>query len=115
VGGTSLAAPLVAGMVTAAQPGQSRPFGFINPALYSLAGSAAVHDAVPLSSHSRVAYQGVACSAALCGLLLVTQFDDQSQAMAGYNGQVTLPGYDNMTGVGTPAGAAFLSGLRAVH
>ena len=35
--------------------------------------------------------------------------------MAGYNGQVTLPGYDNMTGVGTPAGAAFLSGLRAVR
>jgi len=115
VGGTSLAAPLVAGMVTAAQQGQSTPFGFINPALYSLAGTAAVHDTLPLGSQSPAAYQGVACSAALCGLLLVTQFDDQSQAMAGYNGQVTLPGYDNMTGVGTPAGAAFLSGLRAVH
>jgi subtilase family serine protease len=114
VGGTSLAAPLVAGLVTAAQQGQSKPFGFINPALYSLAGSAAVRDTLPLTSHSPVAYQGVACSASLCGLLLVTQFDDQSQAMAGYNGQVTQPGYDNMTGVGTPAGAALLSGLRSV-
>ncbi len=112
-GGTSLSAPLVAGMVTAAQQGQPKPFGFINPALYTLAGSSAVNDALPLSSHSPAAYQGVACSAALCGLLLVTQFDDQSQALAGYNGQVTLPGYDNMTGVGTPAGAAFLAGLRS--
>jgi hypothetical protein len=27
---------------------------------------------------------------------------------------VTLPGYDNMTGVGTPAGQAFIAGLRSI-
>ena len=37
----------------------------------------------------------------------------QNPNMFGYTGQVTLAGYDNMTGIGTPAGAAFLSGLRA--
>jgi len=40
------------------------------------------------------------------------QFDDQSDAVAGYTGQVTLPGYDNMTGLGTPNGPAFISALR---
>ncbi len=68
---------------------------------------------LPLSSQSPVAYRGFACSAALCGLRLVTQFDDQCQTLASCHGQVTLPGYDNMTGIGTPAGAAFLSGLRS--
>ncbi len=38
VGGTSISSPMVAGMVTAAQQGQSRPFGFLNPVLYKLAG-----------------------------------------------------------------------------
>ncbi len=50
-----------------------------------------------------------------CGLWALTTFDDQSSGMFGYTGQVTLPGYDNMTGVGTPAGAAFISGLRSIE
>jgi hypothetical protein len=33
--------------------------------------------------------------------------------MAGYDGQVTLPGYDNMSGIGSPSGQAFISALRA--
>ena len=39
-------------------------------------------------------------------------FDDQNPNMAGYTGQVTLKGYDNMTGIGVPAGQAFISALR---
>ena len=35
--------------------------------------------------------------------------------MFGYSGQVTLPGYDNMSGIGTPAGQAFISGLRSIE
>jgi hypothetical protein len=27
---------------------------------------------------------------------------------------VTLPGYDNMSGVGTPNGPAFIAGLRSI-
>jgi subtilase family serine protease len=40
IGGTSLASPLVAGIVADAEQG-SRAFGFINPALYKLAGTRA--------------------------------------------------------------------------
>jgi subtilase family serine protease len=115
VGGTSEAAPLVAGMVTAAQQGQPASFGLINPALYQLADSSALYDALPLTSSSPVAYRGMACPPHDCGLWALTTFDDQSTKMFGYNGQVTLPGYDNMTGVGTPAGPAFIAGLRSIE
>jgi subtilase family serine protease len=112
IGGTSLASPLVAGMVIAAQQGQSEPFGFINPAIYDLAGTSAVYDTLPLTNHSPAPYRGTVCDKALCGLPLLTTFDDQSISMSGYTGQVTLPGYDNMTGIGTPDGQNFISALR---
>jgi hypothetical protein len=50
---------------------------------------------------------------ATCGIQALTTFDDQNPKMFGYTGQVALAGYDNMTGIGTPAGASFISGLRA--
>jgi hypothetical protein len=34
--------------------------------------------------------------------------------MAGYTGQVTLPGYDSMTGAGVPNGPRFIAALRAL-
>ena len=114
VGGTSESSPLVAGMVAAAQQGQPAPFGFVNPALYQLAGTSALHDTLPLTSSSPAAYRGVACSPHDCGIWALTTFDDQSTKMFGYTGQVTLPGYDNMSGLGTPAGPAFISGLRSI-
>jgi hypothetical protein len=41
-------------------------------------------------------------------------FDVQSTSRAeGYARQVTLKGYDNMTGLGTPAGQNFIKALRA--
>ena len=111
IGGTSLATPLVAGIVADAQQGR-QSFGFLNPALYSLAGTHAFNDVRPLSAETDPAYRGVACDADTCGLLLLTTFDDQSPSMGGYTGQVTAPGYDTMTGIGTPDGQAFISDLR---
>jgi len=35
--------------------------------------------------------------------------------MFGYTGQVTLKGYDNMSGIGTPDGPHFIKALRALH
>jgi hypothetical protein len=32
-----------------------------------------------------------------------------------FAGQVTVPGYDNMTGIGTPSGPAFINALRQVE
>jgi subtilase family serine protease len=112
-GGTSLASPIVAGIVTAAEQGQPAPFGFVNPALYKLAGTSAIHDVRPITSTTPTAYRGVWCGADACGIEALTTFDDQSTSMAGYTGQVTLPGYDNMSGIGSPSGQAFISALRA--
>lgn len=111
VGGTSLASPLVAGMVAAAQQGQHKPFGFINPALYKL-GKSAYNNTLPVTAKTPVNYRQAACDPYYCGILAVFSFDDQSYAMDGYDGQVTLPGYDNMTGLGTPAGQRFITALR---
>jgi subtilase family serine protease len=113
IGGTSLSAPLVAAMVADAEQG-SRTFGFINPAIYKLASMvpAAFHDAEPLTPKSSPYYRGVACDQAMCGLLALTTFDDQNWNMGAYTGQVTAPGYDTMTGIGTPNGQTFIQDLR---
>jgi subtilase family serine protease len=112
-GGTSLAAPLVAGMMAAAQQGQRSPFGFVNPLLYKLAGTSAVHDTLPITSHSPALYRGAVGRIGIPILMTaLATFDDQSFSMFGYAGQVTLKGYDNMTGVGTPNGQAFIAALR---
>jgi subtilase family serine protease len=111
-GGTSVASPLVAGMVTAAQQGQKSAFGDVDPILYRLLGTGAVNDTLPLTSASPALYHGVVCDQYTCGIELATEFDVQSYNMVGYTGQVTLKGYDNMTGVGTPNGQVFIAALR---
>jgi subtilase family serine protease len=108
-GGTSLAAPLVAGLVAAAQQGQAVPFGFLNPVLYRLYGTDAYHRTLPLTSHSPALQRAVYCPAAMCHANVLATFDYQNPS---YNLQVTLPGYDNMTGLGTPNGPAFIRYLR---
>jgi subtilase family serine protease len=108
-GGTSLACALVAGMVTAAQQGQAVPFGFLNPVLYKLYGSDAYHDTLPITSHSPPAERAMYCSVAVCHVKALITVDDQNPA---WTSQVTLPAYDNMTGVGTPNGPAFIQHLR---
>jgi subtilase family serine protease len=112
-GGTSEASPLVAGMVTAAQQGQVVPFGFIDPAIYKLVGTSAVYNTLPIGDYHTTQYLGVFCPTETCGAPILTTFDDQSFSMPGYTGQVTLPGYDNMTGVGSPNEPAFIKALRA--
>jgi|HubBroStandDraft_1064217.scaffolds.fasta_scaffold07070_2 subtilase family serine protease len=112
IGGTSLASPLVAGLVADAQQGERSSFGFLNPVFYKLVGTSAVNDTLPITSETPVLYRGTACGAAQCGFTALTTFDDQSYNMEGYAGQVTLKGYDNMTGVGTPNGQAFIAALR---
>jgi subtilase family serine protease len=113
IGGTSVASPLVAGMVADAEQYQ-KPFGFLNPALYRLAGSDAVNDTLPITSKTPSQYHGVACDVAVCGLLSYFPFDDQSWSMPGYTGQVTLKGYDTMSGIGSPNGQNFVYSLRRI-
>jgi subtilase family serine protease len=115
IGGTSLASPLVAGITTAAQQGQGSSFGLDTPALYKLEGTSALFDPIPLTKSDPAAWKGTWCDEATCGAELLTQFDDQSFSMEGYTGQVTLKGYDNMTGVGAPDGQNFITALRALE
>ena len=42
-------------------------------------------------------------------------FDEQTRGLARYKGQVTLKGYDNMTGLGSPNGQAFIAALRRLE
>lgn len=107
--GTSLATPLIAGLVADAQQGEKSAFGFINPLIYHLAGTQAFHDIVPVTAsmpqQDRDAYIPASGSVGTS----VNVFDSQERA---YTQQVTAKGYDTMTGVGTPNGTAFISGLR---
>jgi subtilase family serine protease len=114
--GTSMSAPLVAGIVADAEQGQRRHFGFLNPLLYSLAGSPAYRDVLPLSSSDPQVDRAVYTTG-------VTEIDGKyapgflvgvvGAQDPGGTAQVTAPGYDTMTGLGTPNGAAFIQGLRS--
>ena len=107
--GTSLATPLIAGLVADAQQGQKSAFGFIDPLIYRLAGTLALHDILPVTAsmppQDRDAWEPPSGGVGPA----IDVFDSQQRA---YTQQVTAKGYDTMTGVGTPNGAAFLTGLR---
>jgi subtilase family serine protease len=112
-GGTSLACPLVAGLVADAQQGQTSPFGFINPLIYGLAGTAAFHDALPITASTPQQNRDAYTPATASDSASVTPFDSQNPADTT---QVTTKGYDTMTGLGTPDGGPFITALRkAVH
>ncbi|SEG90632.1 Pro-kumamolisin, activation domain [Actinacidiphila yanglinensis] len=108
--GTSLACPLVAALVADAQQGRGRPFGFVDPLLYRLAGTPALHDVLPVGRSAPQRDRGAWLAADGSGTGAgVDVFDAQDR---GQTQQVTAKGYDTMTGVGTPNGAAFLTALR---
>ncbi|MGW4563009.1 S53 family peptidase [Streptomyces sp. NPDC004561] len=112
--GTSLACPLIAGLIADAQQGRKSAFGFINPLVYRLAGTRAFHDVLPVGSsmpqQDRAAYLPADGTHDGTG---IDVFDAQDRTQTQ---QVTAKGYDTMTGVGTPNGPAFITGLRhAAH
>lgn len=110
-GGTSLAAPLVAGIVAAADQGQRTGYGFLNPLFYSLAGGNALNDPLPITASSPPEDQAVYCPDQACigAPPSLWTFDSQSPS---FTDQVTAKGYDTMTGVGTPNGQNFIKALR---
>ena len=106
--GTSLATPLIAGLVADAEQGQHASFGFINPLLYRLAGTSAVRDVLPPSA-SAPQQDRAAYAPAADGL---TPSVDVFGAQGPGQSQVIAKGYDTVTGVGSPNGGAFVAGLR---
>jgi subtilase family serine protease len=109
IGGTSLASPLLAGVVALADQLHHHSLGFINPLYYALLGSPALHDIVaPGSPLAQVRTDYVNFLDNSQGKFFRLQtIDVQSSTLH------DTPGYDDETGVGTPDGPAFF--LSALH
>jgi subtilase family serine protease len=108
-GGTSVACPLIAGLVADAQQGQKSPFGLINPLIYRLAGTSAFHDTLPVTASTPQQDQDSYTPADGADAASINTFDSQKTTSTT---QVTAKGYDTMTGLGTPNGQAFVMALR---
>ena len=108
-GGTSLAAPLMAGMAAdAAQSAGADRLGFLNPAIYDLAGTPAISDVTPhkagVWTPQVLGYGGVSVPSAQGSYFI--DFDARPQSLQ------SGPGWDAVTGVGTPS-ATFVTELGA--
>ncbi|MGN7800820.1 S53 family peptidase [Leifsonia sp. 22587] len=117
IGGTSVAAPLTAGMAAVANQVAGAPLGFLNPRIYAAysAGGSAFYDVdqadmfgttvqSPLPSVLRVNYVDSESAAGGLSYSLRTQ-EEPNQTLH------STKGYDTATGVGTPNGAAFFAGI----
>jgi subtilase family serine protease len=106
IGGTSLSCPLLAGIQAVANQIARRSLGFINPAVYRLAGSPAFKD-----------IRAAGVTTGVVRVDYVNSVDDTDgliTSLRTLNDTGTIfvrPGYDDVTGVGTPNGAAYLVGL----
>ena len=106
IGGTSLSSPLMAGIEALADQSAGWAHGFANPAIYALAGSQAYHDVVAPSQTVAVVRSdnanGVDASG---GLIFSLRTMNQSGTI------FVRKGYDDVTGVGSPRGAEFVTEL----
>jgi subtilase family serine protease len=104
IGGTSLSSPLMAGIMAVAQQARGSDIGFANPLIYSLSPGA-FHDVQHVDGGVvRSDYaNGVDASN---GLLFSVRTFDQTWTLA------TTPGYDDVTGRGSPNGT-FVAAVAA--
>lgn len=99
VGGTSLATPLIAGLQADAEQARSAPIGFADPAIYARYGMAAYHDVTdqPLGPGVTIAAADAERDPATGAITdIAVTFARDSSLHA-------TPGYDDVTGVGSPA------------
>ncbi|HEY8282121.1 MAG TPA: serine protease, partial [Leifsonia sp.] len=117
IGGTSVAAPLTAGMAAVADQVAGGPLGFLNPRIYAAysAGGSAFYDVdqadlfgttvqSPLPSVFRVNYVNSENAAGGLSYSLRTQ-ESPNQTLH------SVKGYDTATGVGTPNGSSFFAAI----
>ena len=123
IGGTSVASPLMAGVVARADQSAGHSLGFLNPALYSLSGNArALYDVRPAGRQDQSRADFVNSIDFSQGLLFTTRLIDYegleefcatSSPSSCSTRTVALHatgGYDNMTGLGAP-NAGFVGAL----
>jgi subtilase family serine protease len=124
LGGTSLASPLMAGVIARADQTAGSSLGFLNPKLYALYGHAgAVDDITPPSSPQDViradyfdgvdAASGIEYSARSINYEGAESYcTTPTKCTSQHTTLETSPGYDNITGIGTP-GTNFVTALAA--
>jgi subtilase family serine protease len=101
IGGTSLSAPLLAGLVTLADQKAGMPHGFINPTLYLMHGTGGIRDVT--GGHQSLAV----LRNALVGNHIVTRL----RSIERDSSLDTAAGWDPVTGLGTPYAPAFVAAL----
>ena len=106
IGGTSLSSPLLAGYMALANQVAGARLGFINPALYELSGDAAIRDIRPAQTRvaAVVGFFNNNVDSSDGKLIELRTFDHDSTLR-------TKPGYDNVTGLGSPAGDNLIEAL----
>ena len=127
LGGTSLSSPLFAGVMADADQAAGKPLGFANPVLYYLdalpaTAAASFYDVVPggKQAMARVDYlNAINAKEGLLTSVRIIEFEGLQKYCDGTgscesqkNILSTAPGYDSMTGIGTP-GAGLISELTA--
>ena len=106
LGGTSLSSPLFAGIMALADQAGGVHHGFSNPLFYSRAGSSVFRDIVnPAQQLADVRNDFVNGVDASDGVATSLRSFNTTGTIA------TRPGYDDVTGVGTPNGQQFLDGI----
>lgn len=106
IGGTSVSSPMTAGIIALAQQSSPRTFGFINPVLYGLAATRALHDIQAPRPAETPSEQAVVFDSASRQETDLVGLDKASTLLTTY-------GYDDVTGLGTPNGRSFVKALAA--
>jgi subtilase family serine protease len=107
-GGTSLSSPVYAGLVAIAQQRAGHNLGFANPLLYSEAGTSAYHDIVKPPAPIAVVRNNYKNNVDPTGGSFA------SLRTLGFDSRLTIhvrSGYDDVTGIGSPNGVAWLEAL----
>jgi subtilase family serine protease len=110
IGGTSLASPLYAGMFALAMQKAGHPFGLANPVLYQTRAASS-----DITTAQRSTYPGAVRADyvngvdAADGYVYSERTFDSDQALTIH----VRDGYDDVTGIGSPAGEAWLDAIAA--
>jgi subtilase family serine protease len=103
IGGTSLAAPLMAGIATLANQSAGRPLGFLNPQLYALYGTSAFNDVGPGNGRLAVLRNRLLPNGKIATMLRSLDRDTSLS---------TATGWDDVTGLGSPRAVQLVDALR---
>ncbi len=110
IGGTSLASPLMAGVLAVTGDYAHHPVGFANPMLYSLVGTSKVHDVkAPNAPVAQIRDNYANSVDASDGVTYMVQTIDVQ-----FTTLHDVAGWDTETGVGTPNGLAFVKGVAGI-